>query len=177
MPRGATTEGLACIADPARRALLARYLDGAVSAEMTLMYWLKAVPDIDALRRQLEEAIKVYPRGGIDSDQPARSVAEGIASCRTLFDWSVGQSNRALRCISLANTQILDAATTEIVELLRHASANDSHTVHSARGSRSIHSPRRPTLGRAFGAPSLGPFRPSNCVPSRAWLGSGSALE
>ena len=153
MPQGATTEGVACISDPARRALLARYLDGALSGEMTLMYWLKAVPDIDALRRQLGEAIKVCThvgsagavahsleslsaliernyegcdriarmlRSGVDSDQPACSVAEGIAFCRTLFDWSVEQSSESsVALYSLANTQILDAATTEIVELLR----------------------------------------------------------
>lgn len=153
MPQGATTKGLACIADPARRALLARYLDGALSGEMTLMYWLKAVPDIEALRRQLGEAIKAYPHlgnagavahslgslsaliernyegcdriarmlhSGVDSDQPARSVAEGIALCRTLFDWSVEQSaESSVALYSLGNTRILDAATTEIVELLR----------------------------------------------------------
>jgi hypothetical protein len=150
----ATTEGLACISDPAQRALLARYLDGALSGEMTLMYWLKAVPDIDAVCHQLGEAIRDYPhvgslgaaghslkslsalvernyegcdriarmlRSGIDSDQPARSVAEGIAFCRTLFDWSVEQSaESSVALYSFANAQILDAATTEIVDLLRH---------------------------------------------------------
>ena len=157
MPQGATTEGLACISDPVRRALLARYLDGALSGEMTLMYWLKAVPDIDALRRQLGEAIKICThvgsagavahsleslsaliernyegcdriarmlRSGVDSDQPARSVAEGIASCRTLFDWSVEQSSES----SVALASLINAPSAIAVAAAGSASTSDAIT-------------------------------------------------
>jgi SAM-dependent methyltransferase len=47
-------EGAKQGADAARQqALIRRYLDGELSVEMTLMYWLKSHPDVDALREQL----------------------------------------------------------------------------------------------------------------------------
>jgi len=41
--------------DDAEQSLIRRYLDGRISVEMTLMYWLKSQPDIDRMRAQLRE--------------------------------------------------------------------------------------------------------------------------
>jgi SAM-dependent methyltransferase len=138
--------------DADERALIGRYLDGEISAEMTLMYWLKARPDVDRLREQLrlrhaqskgagmdrETAVLHALRleldrnlegcrrvehmlcSGVDTDAPARSVDEGIAFCRHLFDWSVQQSSpSSVALYSLGSEHILDAATREVVDLLR----------------------------------------------------------
>ena len=57
---------------------------------------------------------------GKGTDAPAKSVAEGIAFCRNLFDWSVAQSEEAsVALYTFGNPAILDAATTEIVDFLR----------------------------------------------------------
>lgn len=59
-------------------------------------------------------------RSNIDSDEPAASVDHGIAFCRRLFDWSVGQCAEAsVALYSLGNPAILKAATTEIVDMMR----------------------------------------------------------
>lgn len=136
----------------AQRDLLARYLDRRLSAQMTLMYWLKAAPDARAMRDGIKtaavaaneagppdmavalatlaslvdrnytgcERIARMVTSGVDTDAPARTVEEGIAFCRTLFDWSVDQSSESsVALYSLGNPEILAAATTEIVELFR----------------------------------------------------------
>jgi SAM-dependent methyltransferase len=138
---------------PAQRALLKRYLDGAISGEMAIMYWLKAFPDVHNLRQQLRaaeaecangehggavdpllraltalldqnnegcEQIARMVRSNVDNDRPAGSVSEGIDFCRNLFDWSVGQSaESSVALYSLGNVRILDAATAEIVAMLK----------------------------------------------------------
>jgi SAM-dependent methyltransferase len=56
----------------------------------------------------------------VDSDDPADSVADGIAFCKRLFDWSVQQSAEAsVALYSLGDPAILDIATREIVALMR----------------------------------------------------------
>jgi len=147
-----TNTVLATIPDPAQRVLLESYLDGRLSAEMTLMYWMKKTPDVDAISDSLDTVCRVaagagvgtrramralstlldlnYPgcrriaamlSSGMDSDLPASSVDEGIAHCRRLFDWSVDQSpESSVALYSLGSAHILDAATEEIVALLRH---------------------------------------------------------
>ena len=57
---------------------------------------------------------------GIDTDQPAASVEQGIEFCARLFDWSVDQCAEAsVALYSLGNPAILNAATAEIVKLMR----------------------------------------------------------
>jgi predicted TPR repeat methyltransferase len=141
------------IPDPRQAAIVSRYLAGALSAHMTLVYCLQSTPDAHALRRQLHATRAQWPstpsldasrtrmgslialleenfagcdriarmlRSGVDSSEPAASVADGIAFCQGLFDWSVDQScESSVALYSLGNPQILDAATREIVELLR----------------------------------------------------------
>jgi ubiquinone/menaquinone biosynthesis C-methylase UbiE len=143
---------LAHVTHPAQREALERYLERKLSAEMTLMYALKEVPDVDALDETLQGALRIAStdgdgakpvaaidalidllrrnrpgceriarmlRSGVDSDQPAPSVEQGIAFCRHLFDWSVAQSSESsVALYSLGNAQILDAATAEIVEFM-----------------------------------------------------------
>ena len=65
------------------------------------------------------ERIAAMLRSNMDSPHPARSVEEGIAFCEKLFDWSVQQSEEAsVAMYSLGNPELLDQATTEIVEKL-----------------------------------------------------------
>lgn len=148
---GLSRPALAAIPDERSRAVIARYLEGSVSAEMALMYWLQATPDIAALQAALEAAMAASAaahsardtaslttlaalaaanhdgceriadmlRSGVDSNDPAASVDDGIAFCRRLFDWSVGQCPEAsVALYSLGNPAILDAATAEIVHVL-----------------------------------------------------------
>ena len=143
---------LAGIPDASQRDLVARYLDGNLSAEMALMYWLLTTRSIDAIQSALGVAIGASVaagsaqdtvslttlcalatanhngceriagmlRSGVDTDEPAPSVEEGIAFCKRLFDWSVGQCAEAsVALYSLGNPAILDAATGEIVALMR----------------------------------------------------------
>jgi SAM-dependent methyltransferase len=59
-------------------------------------------------------------RSGVDSPPQGGSIAEGVAFCQTLFDWSVQQSEAAsVALYSLGSAELLLAATAEIVELLR----------------------------------------------------------
>lgn len=144
---------LACLAIPAHHDALERYLDGNLSAEMTLMYALKGAPDVDALNEGLQSALSLaladagdgtalaaaidaliallrrnragceriarMLRTGVDTDQPAPGVEQGIAFCRRLFDWSVAQSSESsVALYSLGSAQILQAATEEIVEFM-----------------------------------------------------------
>ena len=143
---------LAGIPDASQRDIVARYLDGNLSAEMALMYWLLTTRSIDAIQAALGVAIGASMaagsaqhtaalttlcalaaanhngceriagmlRSGVDTDEPAPSVEEGIAFCKRLFDWSVGQCAEAsVALYSLGNPAILDAATGEIVVLMR----------------------------------------------------------
>jgi len=105
--------------------ILERYLDGKLSAPVTLMQLLIETEDADAVRRTLAdfsgsvsdaadhqlrarelqklmtrnidgcERIAAMLRSDMDSAKPARSVEEGIAFCERLFDWSVQQSEEA----------------------------------------------------------------------------------
>ncbi len=132
-------------------ALLTRFRQGQLSAEMTLMYWLMlgheveaieaclgvldhaatvgrstAEPSLSSLRDMLAanregcRRIAGMLASGVDSSRPARSVEEGIAFCRRLFDWSVRQSPEAsVALYSLGNPALLAAATEEIVAWLR----------------------------------------------------------
>lgn len=144
---------LAHIADPAQQNVVARYLDGSLSPEMALMYWLKMTRNIEtihatllaagtsagnshdsqamaaalsslaALARKNHEGcdrIARMLRSEVDNDEPAPSVEDGIAFCKRLFDWSVEQSAEAsVALYSLGNAAILDAATSEIVGVMR----------------------------------------------------------
>jgi predicted TPR repeat methyltransferase len=55
-------------------------------------------------------------RSNVDTDEPAKSVEEGIEFCKQLFDWSVQQCAEAsVALYSLGNPEILAAATSEVV--------------------------------------------------------------
>ncbi len=57
---------------------------------------------------------------GVDTDERAASVDEGIAFCKRLFDWSVAQCAEAsVALYSLGSPAILDAATREIVDVMQ----------------------------------------------------------
>ena len=57
---------------------------------------------------------------GVDTDERAASVDEGIAFCKRLFDWSVAQCAEAsVALYSLGSPAILDAATREIIDVMR----------------------------------------------------------
>jgi len=105
--------------------ILARYLDGELSAPVALMQLLIETEDANVVRRMLAdfsggvsedanhqlrareleelmtrnidgcERIVAMLRSNMDSAKPARSVEEGIAFCERLFDWSVRQSEEA----------------------------------------------------------------------------------
>ena len=113
-----------------------RYRAGAISAPVTIMQLLIETEDLDSTRSvvsgvaELEELISANAEGceriaamlraDLDSAKPARSVAEGIAFCERLFDWSVHQSEEAsVALYSLGNPELLERATAEIVEQLR----------------------------------------------------------
>ena len=66
------------------------------------------------------ERIAAMLRADMDSAKPAESVAEGIAFCERLFDWSVQQSEEAsVALYSLGNAHLLELATAEIVSQLK----------------------------------------------------------
>ena len=72
------------------------------------------------LSRNYEGCVRIAHmlRSGVDNDDPARSVEEGIAFCRKLFDWSVTQSpESSVALYSLGSAEILESATAEIVAL------------------------------------------------------------
>ena len=152
MPADARPAVLDGISEEWQRDIIARYLDGALSAEMTLMYCLLKTPNRHEIQAMLSSAIAASTaaatvphtallttlsslaaenqdgcdriagmlRSGVDTDKPAASVEEGIAFCKRLFDWSVGQSAEAsVALYSLGNPAILDAATAEIVHVMR----------------------------------------------------------
>lgn len=139
---------LSSVADPTQRDILSRYLEHNISAEIALMNLLVATPDLSVIQAVLGRAITNSGRSdknrliklsalaidnyegcrriagmllsGVDTDEPAASVEEGIAFCKNLFDWSVEQCPEAsVALYSLGNPAILDAATTEIAELIR----------------------------------------------------------
>jgi len=70
-------------------------------------------------------------QSGVDSPPQGASIDEGVAFCRTLFDWSVRQSEAAsVALYSLGSPELLLAATAEIVELLRsYGLLSPEHTV------------------------------------------------
>lgn len=58
-------------------------------------------------------------RADVDRPPQDATVEEGVQFCRSLFDWSVSQSEEAsVALYSLGNAEILQAATNEIVRLL-----------------------------------------------------------
>jgi SAM-dependent methyltransferase len=64
----------------------------------------------------------------MDSPPKNATVEEGIAFCRRLFDWSVGQSEEAsVALYSLGNPALLRAATSEIVSVLDAWGSLGSH--------------------------------------------------
>lgn len=65
------------------------------------------------------EKIAGMLRANVDSPEPAPTVAEGIAFCERLFDWSVRQSEEAsVALYSLGNPQILERGTREVITQL-----------------------------------------------------------
>ena len=116
--------------------IVERYRAGAISAPVTIMQLLIETEDVDSTRSAVKgvaeleelmianaegcERIAAMLRADMDSAKPARSVAEGIAFCERLFDWSVQQSEEAsVALYSLGNPELLERATAEIVEQLR----------------------------------------------------------
>jgi SAM-dependent methyltransferase len=116
--------------------IVERYRAGAISAPVAIMELLIETEDVDSTRAavkgvaELEELVVANAEGcerivamlraDVDSAKPARSVAEGIAFCERLFDWSVQQSEEAsVALYSLGNPELLERATAEIVEQLR----------------------------------------------------------
>jgi len=72
---------LACPMMPAHRDALERYLDGKLSAEMTLMYALKGQPDVNALSDALQSALSL---ASVDSGDGAALAAAVDALIRLL---------------------------------------------------------------------------------------------
>ena len=136
-------------ADPVLTDILSRYVDGKLSAPVTLMQLLIETENADAVREVVSdfadssadsnaqrrardlhhlmqtnragcERIAAMLRADVDSPDPARTVEEGIAFCERLFDWSVQQSEEAsVALYSLGNPDLLEQATAEIVSQLR----------------------------------------------------------
>lgn len=125
--------------------ILARLRQGDLSPEVALMQLLIATENVDQTKQVLrgaQDAFGAEPpveklerllldnaegcarivsmlRSNVDTDEPARSVEEGIAFSRRLFDWSVQQSEEAsVALYSLGNPKILEAATEELVTAL-----------------------------------------------------------
>ncbi|MES1184234.1 MAG: class I SAM-dependent methyltransferase [Myxococcales bacterium] len=70
-------------------------------------------------------------KSGVDCPPQGASIAEGVAFCRKLFDWSVRQSEAAsVALYSLGSPELLSTATSEIVDLLRgYGLLASGHTV------------------------------------------------
>lgn len=115
--------------------IVARYLSGERSAEITVMHLLLATEDLDVVREvardvpALSAVVAANEAGcarivrmlqhGDDSSEPALSVDAGIAAARRLFDRSVADSEESsVALYSLGNPQILEAATREVVDEL-----------------------------------------------------------
>lgn len=128
--------------------LITRFRNGNLSAQMTLMYWLKLGQSVEQIEAELEALtdrsakedarhfaelsvmlethrdgclrIAAMVGSDVDSDQAARTIDEGIAFCKRLFDWSSQQSSEAsVALYSLGSPALLAAATGEIVAWLR----------------------------------------------------------
>lgn len=123
--------------------VVARCEAGEISPPMALMELLMLTPDadvvgalVDELGRRSEGAAAMSDlfheqeggcrriadmlNAGVDRPPQGATVEEGVAFCRTLFDWSVTQSEAAsVALYSLGSPELLLAATNEIVELLR----------------------------------------------------------
>lgn len=117
-------------------AIIARFHAGEISAEIAVMELLIAcedaarvaaavanVPALAALCAEHAagaERIAAMLRSGMDSEEPAPSVEDGIASARRLFDWSVEQSEEAsVALYSLGSADVLARATAELVTVYR----------------------------------------------------------
>lgn len=129
--------------------LMCRHARGVLPAQMTLMYLLKlrlSVSRIEALLRRTETSLSAAPRArcaarelravldahrpgceriahmvqaNVDDDAPAADEAAGLAFCRRLFDWSVGQSQESsVALYSLGSTLLLEKATAEVADWL-----------------------------------------------------------
>ncbi|HEY0523565.1 MAG TPA: methyltransferase domain-containing protein [Stellaceae bacterium] len=128
---------------------LARYLDGALSAPMTLMHLLIATEDparVAATLAELEQAaldaavvprlrelsalldenregavdVAAMLRMGADHSRAADDAADGIAAWASLFDRAVAAAPEAsVALYSLGNPRLLDAATEEVVARMR----------------------------------------------------------
>lgn len=115
-------------------AIFARLRYGVISTSVALMELLIEYEDLatvedlverfgpDALRAELKEnrmgCARIVRMLGAGFDVPGEhaSVEAGIASARTLFDWSVQQSEEtSVALYSLGNPRILGEATSEIV--------------------------------------------------------------
>lgn len=132
--------------------VVARCEAGEISAAMALMELLMLTQDagavgalVDELGRRSERAaalrdlfhqeeggcrrIAEMLSAGVDRPPQGASVDDGVAFCRTLFDWSVKQSEAAsVALYSLGSPELLLAATNEIVELLRSYDLLGPHT-------------------------------------------------
>jgi cyclopropane fatty-acyl-phospholipid synthase-like methyltransferase len=124
-------------------AVVARCEAGEISPAVALMELLMLTQDADAVGAFVREVggrsgaaaalaelfeqneggcrrIAAMLKSGVDRPPQAATVDEGVAFCRTLFDWSVRQSETAsVALYSLGSPELLAAATAEIVELLR----------------------------------------------------------
>jgi len=127
----------------AAREVLTRCEAGEISPAVALMELLMLTQDADAVCTFLNDLgdrssttqalnelfiqhelgcrrIAAMLKSGVDCPPQGASIAEGVAFCRTLFDWSVRQSEAAsVALYSLGSPELLLAATTEIVDLLR----------------------------------------------------------
>jgi SAM-dependent methyltransferase len=123
--------------------VVARCEAGEISPPMALMELLMLTQDADAVGAFVHELggrssaaaalrdlfhhhesgcrrIAAMLQSGVDRPPQGASIDEGVAFCRTLFDWSVQQSEAAsVALYSLGSPELLSAATAEIVELLR----------------------------------------------------------
>ncbi len=114
--------------------IIDRYRAGAISAEIAVMELLIAHEDASEVARLVAgvppllalcerhaagaNRIAAMLRTGPDTSEPAASVEAGIAHARTLFDWSVQQSEEAsVALYSLGSAEVLERATAELVAL------------------------------------------------------------
>jgi SAM-dependent methyltransferase len=123
--------------------VVARCEAGEISPPIALMELLMLTQDADTVRAFVSELggrsrgalalgqlfeqhesgcrrIAAMLKSGIDCPPQDASIAEGVEFCRTLFDWSVRQSESAsVALYSLGSPELLSAATAEVVDLLR----------------------------------------------------------
>jgi SAM-dependent methyltransferase len=115
--------------------IVARWRRGERSAEITLLHLLIASEDVDDARAAVADApalaalldehelgcqrICVMLASGVDRDEPAASVDEGLAFARHLFDWAVVRNEEtSVAMYSLGSPAILARATDEVIALL-----------------------------------------------------------